>query len=117
MAAAWQQQRVSARADAFVMGGQGGLRAGGSLDGQVRVAYDRIGLDLRTYFTHYRDDQVEARHGYGVSFQTGADFQLWKGIHLTLLAEEMVTPFLRHAFRGLGILSMDWSFRTGRRGS
>ena len=115
MAALWQRRRFSLRTDAFAQGGYGGVRAGGSVDSQVRVLNDRIGLDLRTYFTQYADDETPEREGYGLAFQAGADFKLWDGIHLTLLAEEMLTPYLRHAFRGLGIVSVDWSFRTGRR--
>ena len=50
-------------------------------------------------------------------FQLGADFKLWDGVHLAVLAEELLTPFVVHAFRGLANLSVDWSFRAGRRGS
>ena len=117
MAALWQHHRFSLRTDAFVQGGQGGMRAGGSVDGQVRVLNDRIGLDLRSYLTHYADDQVPEREGFGLAFQAGADFKLWDGVHLALLGEELLTPFVKHAFRGLANLSVDWSFRAGRRGS
>lgn len=117
LAAAWQQRRFTVRTDSFVQGGEGGTRAGGSVDSQIRVAADRIGVDLRSYFTHYQDDLVVDRRGWGLAFQAGADFQLWQGVHLTVLAEEMVTPYLRHALRLLGMLSADWSFRVGRRGS
>ncbi|WP_217909928.1 hypothetical protein [Pseudenhygromyxa sp. WMMC2535] len=116
-AALWQRHRFALRSDAFVQGGEGGTQAGGGLDGQVRVAWDRVGIDLRSYFTSYEDDQVEDRRGYGLSLQAGTDVQLWKGIHLTLLAEELFTSYLVHAFRGLAIFSADWSFRAGRRGS
>lgn len=115
LAALWQHRRLAVRADAFAQGGEGGLRTGGSLDGQVRVLNDRIGIDLRSYFSRYADDQVPTREGYGVSFQAGADFKIWDGIHLTLLAEEMLSSYLVHAFRGLATLSVDWSFRVGRR--
>ncbi len=117
LAALWQQKRFALRADAYAQGGEGGLRAGGSLDGQVRVLYDRIGIDLRSYFNRYADDQVPDREGYGVSFQAGADFKLWDGVHVTLLAEELLSTSVTHAFRGLATLSVDWSFRVGRRGS
>jgi hypothetical protein len=117
VAALWQQHRFALRADAFTQGGEGGLRAGASLDGQVRVLYDRIGIDLRSYFTHYADDQVPQREGYGLSFQAGADVKIWDGIHVGLLAEELLSSSLAHAFRGLASLSFDWSFRAGRRGS
>ena len=116
-AALWQHQRLALRTDVLAQGGEGGLRAGGSVDGQVRVLNDRIGIDLRAYFTRYVDDQSPARDGYALAFQAGADFELWDGIHLTLLAEEMVTPFVVHAFRGLASLAFDWDFRAGRRGS
>lgn len=117
LAAIWQHRRFALRTDAFVQGGQGGMRAGGSVDGQVRVLNDRIGIDLRSYLTHYSDDQVPEREGYGLAFQAGADFKLWDGVHLALLGEELLTPYVVHAFRGLANLSVDWSFRAGRRGS
>jgi hypothetical protein len=117
LAALWQRKRFSVRTDAFAQGGEGGLRAGGSVDGQVRVLNDRIGIDLRSYFTRYADDQVPEREGFGLSFQAGADFKLWDGIHLTILGEELITPYLVHAFRGLANLAVDWSFRAGRRRS
>ena len=116
VAALWRQRRLAVRADAFTQGGEGGLRAGASLDSQVRVLHDRIGIDLRSYFTRYLDDQVPAREGYGLAFQAGADFKLWDGIHLTLLAEELVSSTVVHAFRGLASLGIDWSFRAGKRG-
>lgn len=117
IAALWQHRRMAVRADVFTQGGEGGLRTGGSLDGQVRVLNDRIGLDMRSYVTRYADDQVRTREGYGLSFQAGADFKIWDGVHLTLLAEEMLSSYLVHAFRGLATLSVDWSFRVGKRGS
>jgi hypothetical protein len=116
-AALWQRQRFSVRTDVFAQGGEGGLRAGGSFDGQVRVLHDRIGIDLRSYFTRYADDQTPGREGFGLAFQVGADFKLWDGIHLTVLGEELLTPYLVHAFRGLANLAIDWSFRAGRRRS
>jgi hypothetical protein len=115
LSALWQHKRAAVRADAFAQGGEGGLRTGGSLDGQIRVARDRIGIDLRSFFTRYADDQVPTREGFGLSFQAGADFKIWNGVHLTLLAEEMLSSYLVHAFRGLAMLSVDWSFRVGRR--
>ncbi len=110
-----QGRRSALRVDTFVQGGEGGTRAGGSVDGQIRVAADRIGVDLRAYFTRYDDDLVEDRSGWGLGLQAGADFQLWKGVHFTILAEELLTPALTHGFRGLGILSLDWGLRVGRR--
>jgi hypothetical protein len=117
LAATWQHRRFAVRTDVFAQGGQGGTRTGGSVDGQVRVLNDRIGIDLRSYLTQYADDQVPERKGYGLAFQAGADFKLWDGVHLALLGEELLTPFVVHAFRGLANLSVDWSFRAGRRGS
>lgn len=117
LAALWRNRRLALRADAFAQGGEGGLRTGGSIDGQVRVLNDRIGIDLRSYFTRYADDQLPSREGYGLAFQAGADFKIWNGVHVTLLAEEMLSSYVVHAFRGLATLSVDWSFRVGRRGS
>ena len=97
------------------------LSKGYDVIGMVRrsstVNYERIAIDLRSFFTHYADDQIAERRGYGLSFQAGADFKLWDGVHVGLLAEELITPFVVHAFRGLVNLSVDWSFRVGRRGS
>lgn len=117
LAAAWRHRRLALRGDAFVQGGEGGLQAGGSLDGQVRVAWDRVGLDLRSYFTRYVPDASETRgrDGWGWSVQTGAEIKVWEGIHLMVLAEELLTSAVRPAFRALGVLSVDWTFRVGRR--
>ncbi|EDM74795.1 hypothetical protein PPSIR1_11070 [Plesiocystis pacifica SIR-1] len=112
LSALWRRHRFAARVDGFAQGGEGGTVAGGSLDGQVRVAHDRVGLDLRTYASGYGD---ETRQGWAVAVQAGADAQVWRGVHVTLLAEEMVTPYLRHAFRGLAMLGFDWSMRGGGR--
>jgi hypothetical protein len=119
LAAAWRNRRFAARGDAFVQGGEGGLQAGASLDSQVRVAWDRLGLDLRSYFTRYvpDSDETRGRDGWGWSIQTGAEVKIWEGVHLTVLAEELLTASLRPAFRALGVLAVDWSFRGGRRRS
>ncbi len=117
LAAAWQKQRFAVRTDAFVQGGEGGTQAGGSIDSQIRVLWDRIGIDLRSYFARYLPDpdDTRGRDGWGWSVQAGTDIQVWKGIHVTLLAEELLTPSLRPSFRGLAVLAVDWSFRAGRR--
>jgi hypothetical protein len=117
LAAAWRNRRFAARGDAFVQGGEGGLQAGASLDSQVRVAWDRVGLDLRSYFTRYvpDGDETRGRDGWGWSIQTGAEVKIWEGIHVTVLVEELLTTSLRPAFRALGVFAVDWSFRVGRR--
>ena len=46
--------------------------------------------------------------------QASADFLIEVDRVLTLLAEELLSPYLRHAFRGLANLAIDWSFRAGR---
>ncbi len=117
LSAAWQKRRFAVRSDAFVQGGQGGLQAGGSVDSQVRVAWDRVGLDLRSYYTRYVPDAGETggRDGWGWSVQTGAEVKVWNGIHVTVLAEELLSASLRPAFRVLGVLAVDWTFRAGRR--
>lgn len=117
LAAAWRHRRLALRGDAFMQGGEGGMQVGGSLDSQVRVAWDRVGLDLRSYFTRYVPDAVETRgrDGWGWSIQTGAQVKVWQGIHLMVMAEELLTASLRPAFRALGVVSIDWTFRVGRR--
>jgi hypothetical protein len=113
--AAWQHKRFAARVDGFGMGGEGGVRAGGSLDTRTMVVWDRIGLDGRLYAVYYQDDQVEDREGYGLSIQAGTHIQVWKGIYLDLVGEESFTPQLKQAFRAWGIVGVDWTFRGGRR--
>lgn len=113
--AAYQRRRFGMRADAFGLGGEGGLRVGGSIDTRTHVFYDRIALDGRTYVLYYRDEIVPERSGYSVALQVGTNFHLGHGIYFNVVAEEMFTPFLRGAFRTFGILSMDWALRGGPR--
>lgn len=112
--ASYRGRRFSARADGFGIGGEGGVRAGGSLDTRTMVWWDRLGLDARVYGVHYRDEVTAARRGYSLALQLGINAQLWKGIHLTLLGEEMFTTFFAQAFRVMGALTMDWSLRVRR---
>lgn len=113
--ATYRRRRVGLRADAFGLGGEGGLRAGASVDARTHVVYDRIAIDGRTYVLYYRDELDPARNGYSVALQVGTNFHLAHGIYFNVVAEEMFTPFLRGAFRTFGILSMDWTVRGGSR--
>lgn len=110
-----QRRRFTLRVDGFGLGGEGGVRAGGSVDTRTHVVWDRLALDGRGYGLYYADDQVDARTGYSVALQAGANVRLYRGIHLNLVGEEMFTSFLKHAFRVLAVFSVDWSFRAGRR--
>jgi len=113
--AAYRRRRMAMRADAFGLGGEGGLRVGGSVDTRTHVLYDRLALDGRSYVLYYRDEVDAARTGYSVALQAGANIRLAHGIYLNAVAEEMFTPFYRGAFRAFGILSVDWALRGGSR--
>jgi hypothetical protein len=113
--AAYRHRRVGVRADAFGLGGEGGLRAGGSVDARTHVLYDRLGLDARSYVLYYRDEADAARTGYSVAVQGGANLRLAHGVYLNAVAEELFTPYYRGAFRAFGILSVDWALRGGPR--
>ncbi|MEX1368406.1 MAG: hypothetical protein AB1Z98_35065 [Nannocystaceae bacterium] len=113
--AAYRRRRLGLRADAFGLGGEGGVRAGGSLDTRTHVWYDRIAIDGRAYVLYYRDEANPERRGYSVAIQGGANLRLTHGIYLNLVGEEMVSTYHRAAFRALGILSVDWALRGGQR--
>lgn len=113
--ATYRRPRFSMRLDAFGLGGEGGLRTGGSVDTRTLLAWDRIALDARIYGVYYDDDLVSARTGWALSLQGGTNIRLWEGIHINLVAEEMVTRFASQSFRLLGIFSVDWSLRAGQR--
>ncbi len=113
--ASYRRRRLGLRADAFGLGGEGGVRAGGSLDARTHVWYDRLALDGRTYVLYYRDELNAARRGYSVALQAGANLRLGHGVYLGVVTEELFTPFLRGAFRAFGTLSMDWALRGGPR--
>jgi hypothetical protein len=110
-----QRRRFSLRIDGFGLGGEGGVRAGGSVGTRTHVAWDRLALDGRAYGVYYADEQVEAREGYSFALQAGANLRLYRGVHLNVVGEEMFTSFLKHAFRVLAVFNVDWSFRAGRR--
>lgn len=112
--AAYRGRRFSGRFDGFGLGGEGGTRAGGSLDTRTMVWWDRLALDARIYGVYYRDEATAARRGYSVALQLGINAQLWRGIHLAVLGEEMFTTFYSQAFRLFGALTADWSFRVRR---
>ncbi|MEM7154984.1 MAG: hypothetical protein AAF799_19205 [Myxococcota bacterium] len=113
--ATYRRRRVGIRADAFALGGQGGMRAGGSLDTRTHVLYDRIAIDGRAYVLYYQDEVNTARNGYSMAVSGGANFRLAHGVYLNVVGEEMFTSFYRHAFRAFGIFSVDWALRGGRR--
>jgi hypothetical protein len=114
-AASYRVRRFAARLDAFGLGGEGGARAGASLDSRTHLVWDRLAFDARTYFVWYRDDVDADRRGYSLAVQAGGNLRLAHGIYLDVVGEELVTPYLAPAFRLLGILSFDWAFRAGQR--
>ncbi|MCA9688800.1 MAG: hypothetical protein KC636_04275, partial [Myxococcales bacterium] len=106
--------RFAARVDGYGLGGEGGVRAGGSIDTRTMVAWDRLGIDARVYGNYYDDVDALARRGYGLAFQAGLNARLWRGIHLALLGEELLSTHYTQAFRLLATLSIEWSTRFGR---
>jgi hypothetical protein len=113
--AAYQRRRFALRMDGFGLGGQGGVRAGGSVDARTFVLYDRFALDTRGFFVYWKDDVTAAREGWSLALQAGGNLRLAHGIYLNVIGEQMFTPYLKSAFRALGVLSIDWAFRVGRR--
>ena len=107
--------RFSMRLDGFGLGGEGGVRAGGSLDTRTMVAWNRLGLDGRVYGTYYKDDVSTQREGYAIAVQGGFNAQLFRGIHFAVLAEEMFTSYYRHTFRLLATFTADWTIRGRKR--
>jgi len=114
LTAAFRVPRFRARTDAYGLGGEGGLRVGGSIDTRTMVAWNRLAIDARTYGLYYADPVVLDRQGWSFAVQGGINAQLWKGIHLGILAEEMVSSFYSTAFRMFGTLSFDWTVRMGK---
>ncbi|MCA9635914.1 MAG: hypothetical protein KC420_07790 [Myxococcales bacterium] len=113
--ASYRIRRLGLRMDGYGLGGEGGVRAGGSLESRTMVAWNRLAIDGRIYGVYYRDDQSEARRGYSLAVQGGLNVQLWRGIHLNLLGEELMTNYYTSALRILASLSADWTMRAGRR--
>lgn len=113
--ATYRRRRFGMRIDGYGLGGQGGVRAGGSVDTRTDVIWNRIGIDARAYALYYRDDIVADRRGYSASLGVGPHARLAHGVYLNVIAEEVFTPYYRHAFRAFGSLSFDWSFRAGAR--
>ncbi len=112
--AAYRIRRFAARLDGYALGGEGGMRLGGNLDTRTMIAWDRVAIDGRIFAIRYRDEVTAARQGYSVALQAGVNVQLWRGIHLAVLGEEMFTTFYTQAFRVFGALTVDWTLRVGR---
>lgn len=107
-------RRFAARADGYGLGGEGGLRAGANLDTRTMILWDRLAIDARLYAVKYRDEVNVARDGYSVALQGGFNAQLWRGLHLAVLGEEMFTSYYTQAFRVFAALTADWTLRVGR---
>ncbi len=112
--ASYRGRVFSGRVDGFGLGGEGGMRAGGSVDTRTMVWWDRLALDARIYAVRHRDEVTAARQGYSVALQLGLNAQLWRGIHLSVLGEEMFTNYYSQAFRLFAALTADWSMRARR---
>ncbi len=104
-----------ARFDAHAVTGVGGLRAGARATTRWWPTGRRLSLDGRLYGMHYADEATEDRHGYSVAAQAGANLRVWGGLSVHVVGEEMLTPFVKNAFRLLAVLSVDWSLRVGAR--
>lgn len=115
LAATYRRPGFSMRLDGFGLGGEGGLRTGGSVDTRTMLIWDRMALDGRVYGVYFDDELVEDRQGWAVSLQAGTNVRLWEGIHINFVAEEMFTRFMDHSFRLLAIFSVDWGLRAGQR--
>jgi hypothetical protein len=113
--ATYRLRRFAIRADGFGLGGEGGVRAGGSIDSRTHIVWDRLALDTRGYALYFRDELDPARRGYSVALQAGGNLKLAHGVYLHAIGEQMFTSYLRTAFRALGVLSIDWNFRVGQR--
>lgn len=113
--ATYRRRRFAARADLYGLGGFGGMRIGGDVDTRTHVVYDRLAIDARAYALYYEDEITPDRNGWSVALQAGGNVRIAHGIYLNLMGEQMFTPFYRTAFRALGVLSVDWTFRGGRR--
>ncbi len=114
-ALSFQDPRFSFRLDGYGLGGEGGGRGGANLDTRTALFWGRLNLDGRVFYMQYADDLNDARRGYSVALQLGINAPLWKGVQLDLVGEELLTPFHRHAFRTLMVLTLDWSMRGGSR--
>ncbi len=79
------------------------------------MLYDRLAIDVRGYGLYYKDEINDAREGYSVSLQAGANVRLGHGIYFNVMGEELFTPYTRAAFRAFGMLNFDWGFRVGQR--
>ncbi len=105
-------EELDHRVDGYALGGEGGLRTGGSLDTRTMVAWNRLAIDGRVYGVYFQDEITQARRGYSLAVQAGLNVQLWRGIHLNLLGEELMTNYYTSALRLLASLTVDWSLRT-----
>jgi len=113
--AAYRIRRFSLRGDGFGLGGEGGTRAGGSLDARTHVWWDRLAIDTRAFFVYYRDELDDSRRGHSVAIQAGTNLRLGHGVYFNVVGEQLFTPYYDSAFRAFAVLSMDWNFRAGRR--
>ncbi|MCA9719989.1 MAG: hypothetical protein KC468_35315, partial [Myxococcales bacterium] len=115
LSAYYRIPRFAMRLDGYGLGGEGGIRAGGSVDTRTMVAWNRLGLDGRVYGNYYKDDVSGAREGYALALQGGFNAELFRGVHLAVLGEELLTSYYKHAFRLLATFSVDWTIRGRQR--
>lgn len=113
--AAYRIRRFGMRLDGFGLGGEGGVRAGGSFDARTNVWYDRVALDTRAWVMGWDDDDDDARRGYSVAVQAGTNVRLGHGVYFNVVGEQLFSTQYRTAFRTFAILSFDWNTRVGQR--
>jgi hypothetical protein len=103
------------RFDSQGLAGEGGVQVAGSVDTRTYLWYRKLALDGRLWAVYHDDDQRETRRGSALAMQLGLDARLWRGLHLSLMGEELFTEHLAHNLRVWAVFSADFSMRLGAR--
>lgn len=120
LSAAYRRRRVAFRLDTHGLTGEGGTQWGAAADARTFVWHNRVAVDLRAYGVRYADDRPDTasfsgRSGWAFATQAGFDARLWRGVHLSIMGEEMFSALLANSFRMWAVLAADWNFRGGLR--
>jgi hypothetical protein len=108
-------RHTALRFDGNSVGGEGGLRAGTSVDLRAWVLRERLALDGRVWAHTWRSE-TDARHaGWAAAIQAGVDLRLVRGVHLAFLTETITGTRVDVGFRALGVVAVDFTTRTGLR--